>query len=767
MYVPAHFQPSDDEVREALRHLGAVDLVTATDDGLLATLMPMLWDEPGSRPGLGPWGALVGHVARNNAQWRTPAIGDAMVIVRGPDAYISPRWYAAKREHGRVVPTWNYVSVQAHGRLVVHDDVEWLETNVRRLTDAHEADAGEPWSVDDAPRSTSTGSSGRSSGSRSSSTASSASGSSARTGPTRTSAGRSRASRPPASGACRRRCGPPPGDPAPSADRRPCRRTCAGREPPTASRSGTRCRGGPGEPVVVLMPGIPFSNTAAEWRIPVLQRAFARLGEQVRFIQYDGRGSGQSQRDVDDLSLDAMLRDLDAVLDAERVGRVVLLGFYHSVMLALAWAARHQARASGLVLFGGSARGWDPMSGPGTQALLTLIDRDWDTFVESAAHAWLGWPDPEPGPPVRRVVPHRDDARDRQGDDARGERDRRPAGASASVRCPVLVLHRTDATVIPLAMSQALAASLPDARLELLPGTTASLFFEDPEGVADRIATFASARRRPHPTRRLTPQPLARAGGPAPRAAPGTLSPREAEVLRAVAKGDSNARDRRVAGDQREHRRAPRLERLPQDRRPRPCRRDRLGPPPRSRMTPRAGPARLTGIRDRDWVDAAMTVEGPDGEDGGMEPTAAANPSSVQPIDHASRSRSRRWASPARSPGAASSRCGPSSSTAVARPAPFAARRSSPSGRMADFIIPMPFGPSTQWTQNVLAAGGASLTWKGRDWQVVDPLVVGLEDASGPLGPMRPSRSGPASRPICAFATPEAREDPSPRPRTA
>ena len=152
MYVPAHFQPSDDEVRDALRHLGAVDLVTATDDGLLATLMPMLWDEPGSRPGLGPWGALVGHIARNNAQWRTPAIGEAMVIVRGPDAYISPRWYAAKREHGRVVPTWNYVTVQAHGRLVVHDDVDWLETNVRRLTDTHEAQAGEPWSVDDAPR---------------------------------------------------------------------------------------------------------------------------------------------------------------------------------------------------------------------------------------------------------------------------------------------------------------------------------------------------------------------------------------------------------------------------------------------------------------------------------------------------------------------------------------------------------------------------------------------------------------------------------------
>ena len=306
---------------------------------------------------------------------------------------------------------------------------------------------------------------------------------------------------------------------------------------------GYTVSGRTGGPVVVLMPGIPFSNTAAEWRIPVLQRAFARLGEQVRFIQYDGRGSGQSQRDVDDLSLDAMLRDLDAVLDAERVGRVVLLGFYHSVMLALAWAARHPARASGLVLFGGSSRGWDPMSGPGTQALLTLIERDWDTFVESAAHAWLGWPDPELGrqsaewfrtattPAIAKAT-----MREASAIDVRPE--------LPNVRCPVLVLHRTDATVIPLEISRALASSLPDARLELLPGTTASLFFEDPEGVADRIATFAAAPTTAAPgaaaASPVRPRPRP-AGTAATAAAPGALSPREAEVLRAVAKGDSNA----------------------------------------------------------------------------------------------------------------------------------------------------------------------------------------------------------------------------------
>jgi len=93
----------------------------------------------------------MGHVARNNAQWRVPAVGDALVIALGPDAYISPAWYATKREHGRVVPTWNYITAHVHGRLVIHDDPVWVEENVRRLTARHEAARPEPWSVDDAP----------------------------------------------------------------------------------------------------------------------------------------------------------------------------------------------------------------------------------------------------------------------------------------------------------------------------------------------------------------------------------------------------------------------------------------------------------------------------------------------------------------------------------------------------------------------------------------------------------------------------------------
>jgi len=152
MYVPAHFKPDDAEVLELLGSGRAANLITFTNDGLLATMLPLVYDGPEARPGLGPWGALLGHVARNNAQWKTPAIGDAMVIVAGPDAYISPAWYATKREHGRVVPTWNYITAHVYGELVIHDDLDWVEANVRRLSDHHEGARAEPWSVDDAPQ---------------------------------------------------------------------------------------------------------------------------------------------------------------------------------------------------------------------------------------------------------------------------------------------------------------------------------------------------------------------------------------------------------------------------------------------------------------------------------------------------------------------------------------------------------------------------------------------------------------------------------------
>lgn len=148
MYIPAHFAAEPRVVTDLLTNHGAADLITQTDEGLLATMLPFIYEQSA-----GEHGALYGHVARNNDQWRTPVTGEALAIVRGPDAYISPSWYATKAEHGRVVPTWNYVTAHVYGDLIVHDDVRWLEAIVRRLTDKHEqAKGGELWSVDDAPR---------------------------------------------------------------------------------------------------------------------------------------------------------------------------------------------------------------------------------------------------------------------------------------------------------------------------------------------------------------------------------------------------------------------------------------------------------------------------------------------------------------------------------------------------------------------------------------------------------------------------------------
>ena len=143
MYVPNHFAPDDRDVRQLLAHHGAADLVTDGEDGLEATMLPFVHDVE--------QGTLLGHFARNNDHWKRAEGQPGLVIVRGPDSYISPSWYASKAEHGRVVPTWNYLTAHVHGTVAVHDDVDWVEDVVRRLTRKHEAGRPAPWSVDDAP----------------------------------------------------------------------------------------------------------------------------------------------------------------------------------------------------------------------------------------------------------------------------------------------------------------------------------------------------------------------------------------------------------------------------------------------------------------------------------------------------------------------------------------------------------------------------------------------------------------------------------------
>jgi transcriptional regulator len=150
MYQPAHFSESRPEVlRELVRSHPFGLLVTQDDAGeLSADGVPFLLDDD---PAGGP-GILRAHVARANPLWQSArADRDSLVVFQGPQAYISPAWYPGKAEHGKVVPTWNYVLVQGRGRLRAIEDPAWLHAFVTRLTDRHEQPRPAPWAVSDAP----------------------------------------------------------------------------------------------------------------------------------------------------------------------------------------------------------------------------------------------------------------------------------------------------------------------------------------------------------------------------------------------------------------------------------------------------------------------------------------------------------------------------------------------------------------------------------------------------------------------------------------
>ena len=150
MYLPPHFEEKRPEVLHALLREHPLGLLVTQDAAgeLAANTVPFVLDaDPAGGPGI-----LRAHVARANPLWRDARTDrDSLVVFQGPQAYISPGFYPSKAEHGKVVPTWNYVIVQGRGRLRAVDDAPWLRAFVTRLTDRHEAAREQPWAVTDAP----------------------------------------------------------------------------------------------------------------------------------------------------------------------------------------------------------------------------------------------------------------------------------------------------------------------------------------------------------------------------------------------------------------------------------------------------------------------------------------------------------------------------------------------------------------------------------------------------------------------------------------
>jgi transcriptional regulator len=144
MYLPDHFRIDDAATQHALLKAHPLaTLVVSTPDGLVANHLPLMLDVERN--------LLRGHVARANPLWRAVIQGQALAAFQGPQAYISPSGYASKREHGKVVPTWNYAVVHVHGTLRFYDSAPELNGLVSQLTATHESTQAQPWKVDDAP----------------------------------------------------------------------------------------------------------------------------------------------------------------------------------------------------------------------------------------------------------------------------------------------------------------------------------------------------------------------------------------------------------------------------------------------------------------------------------------------------------------------------------------------------------------------------------------------------------------------------------------
>jgi len=148
MYVPSAFREDDlATLHVQIEQTPLAMLVSQGDKGLQASHLPLLLTRTE-----GERGTLHGHFARANPQWRSLADGtEVLVIFPGPEAYVSPSYYPSKTEHGKQVPTWNYIAVHAYGRAEVYDEPERLRQLVSRLSDRHEQGRAQPWSVDDAP----------------------------------------------------------------------------------------------------------------------------------------------------------------------------------------------------------------------------------------------------------------------------------------------------------------------------------------------------------------------------------------------------------------------------------------------------------------------------------------------------------------------------------------------------------------------------------------------------------------------------------------
>jgi class 3 adenylate cyclase len=247
---------------------------------------------------------------------------------------------------------------------------------------------------------------------------------------------------------------------------------------------------GEGTPLV-HMPWIPYSHIQLEWQIPEWHGWHEQLAKNRKLVRYDGRGSGLSDRDVRDYSLDRHLHDLEAVVHRLGLDSFALFAPLHSGPVAITYASRHPERISHLILWCSYARASDYLRSTQAQTMrsLALGTASWELYTETVAHGLMGW---SAGEPARRLAALLRESVTQEAAQAAisatGEFD--VASSLAKVRSPTLVLHRRQVAFPAVDTGRGLASRIPDARLVLLEGTSMSPYLEDTETALQAIDDF-------------------------------------------------------------------------------------------------------------------------------------------------------------------------------------------------------------------------------------------------------------------------------------
>jgi DNA-binding CsgD family transcriptional regulator/pimeloyl-ACP methyl ester carboxylesterase len=288
-------------------------------------------------------------------------------------------------------------------------------------------------------------------------------------------------------------------------------------------------------PPLVMMPAPPFSHIQAEWEDAEMRRWFERISGSLTVVRYDGRGTGLSDPEPLDFSLEAQLIDLEGVLAAQSMGSAALLAQFFAGPAAITFVARHPERITHLVLWHSFADPADYVRTPQSEALLSLLEYDWELFAQTFAYARRGWSSGEAAQRFADFIRRSATPEALKAAMAKMTSDEyRVTDVLSEVTTPTLVLQRRDYLpagaagdqITMIGISRRLAAGIPGARLALLEGADGAPYAGDPEPVIRAVVEFMGVEHHGEPNR--------------PRQMSSALTEREQEVLRLVASGESN-----------------------------------------------------------------------------------------------------------------------------------------------------------------------------------------------------------------------------------